>query len=517
MVDVTMTIEMRLTAPLVDNNGNVLVDEAGRVLVADAWVDVSVDVLTRSAPMWTRGNRGDRIFDRVADIGSLTFELNNSWANSENTAGLYSPDNASVASRFGLDTSVRISLTEGATTHEEWQGEISSIAPDSWVYGKQGTKIVCEDWMAHAARDKIRGVTVQVNKRDDEILTTLLTLASKQPLTTDFSVGDDIYTYALHDENSIKTSLLKIFQKLAMSGFGRIYLTGYSTLVYKSRSDLLVSGTPAGTLANTMTDIRVVRKKSQRIKEILVTTYPVQLDTTPVVLWASQRERSMTTGESAEFDVSLRDPSGRAKRVAALSLVTPVANTDYKFSSVSGSGTDQNANLSISNVLAADLVTVSLTNNYGATGYLWFHQIRGTGIYLYEPVTAYSTTEQNDGETLVIDMVYQDDPLVGADISSLLTSWFTVDQSDVEPVKFIANTSQALMDNAFLLPGDMASVSETQTGIDENFIINGTSKVFSNNVLTVTWYLVPANQISGVFRLDVVGSAELDSTAYLGA
>lgn len=513
----SVTVEMYLTAPLVDETGKILVDEAGRILVAEAWVDVSADVIVPSET-WTRGNSGRTIFDRVSNIGSYVFVLNNSESNSQLTAGLYSPDHNSVAHRFGLDTKVRLTIVENGVTHEEWQGTISRIAPTFGIYGDRTTAITCEDWMAHAYRDKIRGVTVQSNKRDDQILTTLLTLAAQQPLATSFSTGDDTYTYALHDENSLSSTLARIFQKLTMSGFGRIYLTGYETLVYKSRSDLLLSGTPAATFADNMQGLKVLRDKNQRVKDILVTTFPAQIDASAAVLWASQRERELTAGESVEFDISFRDPSGRATRVAALSIVTPVVNTDYKFSSVSGSGTDLNASLGITVVLKADIATVTLTNNAGVTGYLWFHQQRGIGVYLYEPVTSYSETGQRDGETLNIEMVYQDDPNVGDDIKTLVTSWFVVDQTDIQGLTFIANYSQDFMTAAFLPPGSLVAVQETQTGIDSNYIINGTSKTFlSPGVLQVTWFLVPANQIAGVCLLDVVGLAELDSTAILGA
>lgn len=518
MITQTVLYEMLLTTTLVDENGDTLVDENGNILVADGWVDVTADVLASSQPTWTRGNSGHTVFDRVANIGSFSFELNNSQYNQNNELGYYSPDHASVEVRFGLDTLVRITISEGANTHEEWQGSISSIKPGFGQYKDRRTSIVCEDWMAHAYRDKLRGITVQANKRDDEVLTTLLALASTPPLNTDFSTGDDTYTYALHDENSITGTLSRVFQKLMMSGFGRVFLKDYETLTYVSRSDLLLSGTPDAVLDDTMTGLDVSRDKRQRVKDVLVTTYPAELDTAAAVLWNAQKEVQLAAGEETTFDISLRDPSGRATRIAALSLEPPTVDTDFKFSSTSGSGNDLNGDLTITATLKADVVTVYLKNNAGVTGYLWFHQQRGIGVYLYEPVTAYSETGQPDGETLNVDMIYQDDPDVGADISTLLTYWYVQDQSDVSGVTFLANADQDRMDAAFLPCGSLVTITEAQTGIDHNFIINGTSKThLPGNLLQVTWFLTPANQISGVCRLDVVGLAELDDTAILGA
>jgi len=514
----SVLIEMELRVPLTDESGNILTDESGNILTAQGFTDVSADVLTAGDVVWTRGNNGRTIFDRVANIGTMRFTLNNSEANSAQTAGYYSPDHASVATAFNLNTRVRLTITENAVTHEEWYGTINRIQPDSNQHGKKRTVVSCEDWMANAYRDKILGITVQTNKRDDQIITTLLTLASNQPLATSLATGDDTYAYALHDENSLTSTLGRVFQKLAMSGLGKIYLTGYETLTYRTRSSILLSGTPAATLSDTMTGIRVTRDKSQRVKEIFVTTYPAQLDTSAAVLWESQRERSLAAGASVEFDVSLRDPSGRATRIAASALTTPVADTDYKFSSISGSGNDLNADLGITATLKADVVTMNLTNNDAGTGYLWFHQQRGTGVYLYEPITVSDVTGQADGETLDIDMVYQDDPAVGDDVLGLVTLWNTYDQSDVEAVTFIANTNQTLMTAAFLNLNQLVTIEETQTGISDNFLINGWSKTLRNGtIIQPTWYLARANQLTDVCYLDVVGAAELDSTAYLGA
>ena len=108
----TVVFEMYLTNTLVDEAGYTLVDETGAELTADGWVDVTSDVLITSRPTWTRGNSGHTIFDRVANIGSLSFELDNSEYNSNTTLGYYSPEHNNVVSRFGLDTAVRITITD---------------------------------------------------------------------------------------------------------------------------------------------------------------------------------------------------------------------------------------------------------------------------------------------------------------------------------------------------------------------------------------------------------------------
>lgn len=515
-VDIDINVYMDFGNAILDSQGNAILDAQGNAILDSGFTVVSSDVL--AGVSWKVGNSGRTVFDRVPDIGSATFRLKNSTANSAGTAGYYSPDHASVRSLFGLDTIVRISLTENGNENDQFEGRISRIEPTMGTYRERATKITCQDWMAEAARDNIRGITVQTSKRDDQILTTLLALSSHQPTTTVFSTGDDTYTYALHDEHSDKSSLMRVFQKLMMSGFGKLYIKDYNTLVYKSRSDLLLSGTPDAVLDNTMSDLKVTRDKKQRVKEIIVTTFPAQADAAAVVLWASQREIVIPAGQSVTFDVRFRDPSGRATRVAATSLTAAAAMTDFKMSSVAGTGTDLNANFAAVYELKADMATVTLSNSSGSTGHVWFYQIRGLGVYLYEPLSATVTTGQPDGETLRVDMVYQDDNNVGDDLASLLYYWYIMDQSDVEDVMFYANKTQTLTDYAMLPCGSLVTITEDQTGINNNFFINGFQKDYMRGKnLKVTWNLVPSNQVSGVCRLDVVGLAELDSTAYLGA
>ena len=516
MITPEITISMNFGNALLDAEGNAILDALDAEILDSGFATVAADVL--AGVTWKVGNSGRTVFDRVPDIGTASFKLKNSTANSAGTAGFYSPDHASVGRYFGLDTVVRIAITEGVTTHQEFEGRISRISPTAGSYRERATMVYCEDFMADAARDSVRGITVQTNKRDDELLTSLLALASHAPVATDFSIGDDTYTYAFHDENSDKSSLMRIFQKLMMSGMGKLFIKNYNTLVYRSRSDMLLAGTPEAVLTGTMNNLTVTRDKKQRVKEIVVTTFPAQIDSTPAVLWASQREISIPAGQSITFDVALRDPSGRATRVAATSLEAAVANTDFKMSSVSGSGTDLNANFSAVYQLKADVVTVTLSNSSASLGHVWFYQIRGLGIYLYEPLSNTGLTGQPDGEILHVEMVYQDDNNVGEDIANLLLYWYVLDQSDVEDVTFTANSTQELMDAACLPCGSLVTITEDQTGISSNFFINGIQKNYQpGKILRVTWNLVPANQISGVCRLDVTGLAELDSTAYLGA
>jgi hypothetical protein len=255
-----------------------------------------------------------------------------------------------------------------------------------------------------------------------------------------------------------------------------------------------------------MVGLQLIRDDSSLIKKVSAITYPVQIDASDVILWQLNTALKVDPGTSKTFTMSLRDPNGRATKVAALSLVAPVPDTDYKFSSVSGSGNNLNANLSFLYSDGTNSIDVTVTNNAAVVGYLWYFFPRGKGIYLYEPVPTSKLTGQTYGKTLNIDMPYQEDEIVGTSIASLYSGWFSVARSNITSCKIIGNKSDALMTAAITVqPGDYVTIKEDQTGIDTGFIVNGIDKelipIGDGVLVNATWYLCQAQIVTG-FILD---------------
>jgi hypothetical protein len=297
---------------------------------------------------------------------------------------------------------------------------------------------------------------------------------------------------------------------MMMSGMGKLFVRGgttYSeTLTYINRQNIFDPGSAVAALDNNMVGLQLIRDESSVVKKVSVTTYPVQIDSTDVILWQLNTPLQVDPGIPKTFTMSLRDPDGRATKVAALSLVDPVADTDYKFSSVSGSGNDLNADLDFSYSDGTNSIDVTVTNNSTKVGYLWYFFPRGKGVYLYEPVPTSKLTGQSFGKTLSIDMPYQDDEVVGTSIASLYSGWFSVAKSNITSCKIIGNKSDELMTAALTVqPGDYVTIKETQTGIDTGFIVNGIDKelipLSSGVMVNATWYLCQAQIVTG-FILD---------------
>ena len=281
-------------------------------------------------------------------------------------------------------------------------------------------------------------------------------------------------------------------------------------LQYRTRNDLAVMRAPDAIFENSMINLQVQRDWRKLIKKVQVTTYPCQIDATNnTVLFTLQQQMTIAPGAQVSFTANYKDPNGN-RRTSAQNLNTPVAGTDFKFSSsAGGSGSDLNSSLEIVSFSpAADQADIVLQNNALVTGYLWFFQLRGQGIYRYDPViiilqNPYVTT----GVTLAYDMPYQDEYGEGLNIATvLLQNWENL-WTDVLQLEFIANRNSTLM-NSFLQvePGSLVNVQEDVTGISNYYWVNGLeiSSYRQATKVDVVLYLVPAKLVT-FFQLDVDG------------
>jgi len=512
MASATLYVDVECYSPLLDPDGLVINDPDGFAIeVLSGWVDITSDIRTSVPVSYSTGNPNNDIEARTADEGVLRLAYDNSASNGEGLAGLYSPDHVNADECFVQNQPIRIRLVSNAITYYQWRGSISTIEPSAGSYGERVTYVEAVDFMRYFYETDFTNVNVQTNKRDDELLTTLLTQLPRQPENTDFDTGNDQYTYAFHDETNGTSHIITVIQKMMMSGLGKLFVRGgttYSeTLTYINRQNIFDPGSAVAALDNNMVGLQLIRDESSVVKKVSVTTYPVQIDSTDVILWQLNTPLQVDPGIPKTFTMSLRDPDGRATKVAALSLVDPVADTDYKFSSVSGSGNDLNADLDFSYSDGTNSIDVTVTNNSTKVGYLWYFFPRGKGVYLYEPVPTSKLTGQSFGKTLSIDMPYQDDEIVGTSIASLYSGWFSVARSNITSCKIIGNKSDALMTAALTVqPGDYVTIKEDQTGIDTGFIVNGIDKelipIGDGVLVNATWYLCQAQIVTG-FILDV--------------
>lgn len=529
-INPTITLEMPFGSPILDAEDNAILDAEGNAILDDGWYTSALeDVRASSSIHIKRGNTGGEPSDRVADIGTMSFSLDNSEHNSAGLLGYYSPSNDNCRPLFNESTLCRLKITYGIYSRYKFQGiRLDSIKPSSGIYGDRITDVTAVDWMDEASIAPAEGLTVQTSKRDDQLLTQLIATMDHPPEDTDFAVGPDQYDLSFSDVKSESDKVLGLIQTIMMSGLGKCYLVGDSTtgekLKYLTRHAFMGATVPVATLTNSMVNLDAPRKARSRVNKVIGTTYPVRTDTAATtVLFATTKEYTIAAGGSISFSGKYRDPSGADTRINGIDIVNPpVAGTDYNFASTPTTGSDLNASLGVVITPYADYCDFVFTNNAGVTGYLHSGaQIRGKGIYRYDPIT-YTASDATieKGQILNWDMPYQDNYETGKNISDALLAWESVENNERPVVRFKANRNATLMQYAIEVePMDYVTIQETVTGVDRNYFVDGIEiDIKSCGMdIDVTWYCVPAPDSSGLtyWTLDVPGKMELGSTTIL--
>jgi hypothetical protein len=206
------------------------------------------------------------------------------------------------------------------------------------------------------------------------------------------------------------------------------------------------------------------------------------------------------------------DPAQQAARVSGYSMIAPVVNVDYYFSSAPGGlGTDLSGSLTLTTNYGSEGVKYTITNGGASTGYFWV-QARGYGIYDYEPVNVEkrdSTSVTAYGESPVdMDLFYQGDPSFGQNAGTYLLPYWKDPTTIVDSVSFLGNEDNTLMLAALArYPGDVVTIQETQTGVNKLFRIMATEKRMREQFLYCTWKLSPFVDVTDYWVLEEGGSS----------
>lgn len=491
------------------------------------FVDITGDVRSISPLKMRRGIMGNGPKDRVASPGSMSFALDNSAVNSGSLLGYYSPDHANIRSGFELGIPIRLKITYSGTDYYKFRGDVVSINPIAGAKRSRYTSVVATDYIDKLSRQKVNGLAVQAAKRDDQLITTLVSQMPTAPVATLYATGLESYTYALHDVRDESTSILNAIQRAMNSGLGYFFvngdLTGGEKLTYQKRHDRIGVSSSA-TLNDTMVELRTSRPIDRVWNKIVTVTTPAKVDgSATTVLYNASKEIELVTGESLTIFARYRDPANEATRVGGIEIVDPlIANTDYKMSSVAGDGgNDLNSDLSAVITAGGNNSQLVLTNNGVVSGFINLLQIRGKGLYLFDPVELIAedaTSQTTYGErALNYKLPYQDDPNVGSDFANLFLSLYKDPVTFVDSIEFIANTSASLMAAALSVEiGDLVTITETVTGINTDFYVNGIEmSITAAGIIHCKWVVENANTaLYWVLGDSVLG--EQDVTTILG-
>jgi len=484
----------------------------------NGWTQVD-DVLKSPGISWHRGLPGTGVLDTVADIGTLSFSLDNSERNEAGLVGYYSPDSANCRAGFRLGIGIRYRIG----LNVRFTGVLDSIDP---VPGRHGARTVsCEavDWMNTASRTRIGGLPVQINKHGDEIFQTLLDSLdpSARPDAVEKDLSTDTYPYALDKVRDEQTVLRDELYRLCVSGLDRCWLRGNGTLVYESR----VRRSTAASNVDTFTDSNGFVAKRDRtgvVNRVQSTVHPRQLGTESVLLYLLYTPTLIVPGQTLTITGPWTDPNSPNVRVGAVTLDPVVAGTDYLVNSAAdGSGTDLTSFLSVSTGSSGNATQFTLSLGGGIPGYIVKLQQRGVPLYDYGDTIVQwddSNSISQYGLTIQpIDMSYQANPSFGLEAAQYII--FTSAQPLTQISGFVRYVdiynATELARSVDRDVSDRIGLVDPVTGINRSFFINAIDESEHDGVLK-TEFLLAAADTTAYWLLEVPGRSELDHTTILG-
>jgi len=487
------------------------------------------------------GINGSGPLDRIASSGIMTFALDNSAGNSHGEQGSYSPGHANVVAGWDLGAEILLKITYDGTTYYKFSGTLISITPDAGRYDRQSVVCTAVDWMDDAARAKVRNVSIQSNKRADELIDTLVTSAvSKQPNATSYSVGQSTFAKAFDNLQDAQTSVYSAIADATISELGYLYIMGDTTqggtLKFEDRHARPKKGAADATFDNTMASLSVDRSRGTLINRVYVVVHPRTTDTSASVLYeltTTNESPSIPAGESIYINCPFKESTINAYRVAAESLVTPLSGTDWiANSAVDGTGSNLTSSVTVTiETSAANSAELKLFNAHATLdAYVTTLQVRGTAVKdVTETVLSANDTASQFAYGEIdsrIDMKYESDAgEFGNEIAKWMLNIYKDPTYSIQEFRLSSNKSDYLMTHSLARePGDKITFSEAMTGIaatgasgaEIGYFINGVRmSISAPGTIDTSWVLAPAER-QAAFVLNQVGASEMGVTTNLG-
>ena len=484
------------------------------VFLTGSWTAISQYVVTDLEV--EVGISDDSYENRLAEPGRLRFDLNNA-------DGDFTPGSGSLA--FTKGTPVRIQVTYAGATRTKFLGRISQVDIDTGVWGNQRMHVTALDWFDVAANQPVRQTAVQTNRSLADAVTTLLSGIPIQPDQVLVENSAQIFP-TVFDAITKNTMVYGELNDLTLSEFGYAYLDqgGERLRVEASgsrknigelaklpvnsdgsalkKSDgfylrkvdggkLLLNRTVQAVYNNTFQDLKIVHGK-HILNEVAFTVYPKTVDTTLKVLFSLGQPIFLPELGTVEVKVYFRDPVG-GRSINGTNLQNPVATTDYKmYANQDGTGTDLTANLIITPTFSSEGATL-LFSNTGAAGYTTFLQLRGYGIYPYDPVEIValdpSSRDIYGKRPLSIRQVYQQNIEGATREANLILDTEKDPRNVMVQAFFAANQSDQLMKTFLHVDiGSLTQIQCTKPAIDAYYFIQGLRfKITPGGVITFSW------------------------------
>lgn len=489
------------------------------------WTDITSDTIAKDGLDITYGISGTGPLDNVASTGICTFNLQN-W----DVSGQYSPGHASVIAGWVIGVPIKVTFlsADALTEVVKFVGKVTKIDPDPGRYAFKKVHVTAEDGMGLLANAVVRNIVAQITKTEVELIQAVHSAlpASVAPATTSLDTALDSYPYAFYDV-SAGARAMGLIKDVIDSAFGLYFQRGDGTHVYMNRESRTYTESVDTITENDMVGLSSSVEFSQLINRFVIETPQVVKGTSIEVLasFSGTDATGIDDGATVEIWANYADPNdtGTAPRsIAGTSMIAPVATTDYTYNSAAdGSGTNLTASVSVTATYFTGSVKYTITNSSGSKAYRTLLRSRGYAIRTYNPVTVIAESVEDYGEiTQNISLKFQNNLGTAAFIADYLLSQYSAQVDRPQTLSINPHASERLMAHVMERePGDRISLTETQTGLSADAIINNISiKVSQGDWITCTWGLAPQSSYMFIspWKLGTVGRSEVGTTTVVG-
>jgi hypothetical protein len=492
---------------------------------AGAWTNVAADVLTEPGIALSYGISGAGPDDRVADTGTLNFSLNNAHTNSGAKQGYYAPGHANARAGFELGIGVRLALTYSGSTFYKFNGRLDTITPDAGRYLARQTHCTAVDWIDEAARHRLNRVAIQIGQRADQVIAAVVGNMTRPPVASTLATAQQEWPYALDTAFDESTTVLAELQRVAKTDRGFIVIRGNTAsggeLRFYDRRARMNAAAASTALSDDMVRLRVTRPRALAYNRIKATAHPRLVETAATtILYTLFGQPTIAPCSTLILEGRFTDPSLRAVRVGAASLITPVANSDYFFGT-SASDTSLTASLSVAASFGANTVRFALTNSASQTGVLSQLRARGAGIFDYSPET-YQVEDAAlsaclGGTLYEFDLPYEFRGQTASAIGDYELSQWKSPLNVADDCAFVGTNDPTLLVAGLRRePGDVVSITETATGVAHHFYIQSCRlRLSGRNYAEFAWGLMRRTDLTDYWVLDVdkLGVTAADNTS----
>lgn len=505
------------------------------------WTDLSTDVRSTDGIQISYGINGNGPMDRLAGPGSLKFVLDNSQSNSNGQIGYYTPDHAGVRSGWFLGVKVRVSIAYGSLYGQplygaevygeqyfEFVGWVKRINPTLDVYGDRVVQVEAGDWMDRASLIKVERIPVSLLRRSDLLIGDVLGPLTVKPESQVLNTGQETFTSALDDLRDERTAVTEALYRIVLSEFGYAYIRNApwpgGRFVFENRHLRVKDSTSLWSPVEGEFFEGSAEQGSELVFNIIrATAYPRSTGGGVEVLASLQASAAaiqIRPGETQKITLRYRDPSALGTRVSGQSMVTPVAATDYNFSSSTTDSGDLNSKVTVAVSFGANEAEYTCANIGILTCNVTKLQARGTAVRIYDPVVIIresAASQALHGERPVdLNLPYQDKPLRAQDYGEATLQKYKSPLYSRSITFWLNGDNTRFTKGLKLGPGDRITLAESASALSGDWVISGVQvEIIDNNKIRKTWVVVPAN-LTAYWLIGTAGYSELGVTTIVG-